>query len=366
MDKTLATKVIDTARFYMSGDNCQPFRYRFNIATQTFHIDYLADKAKHALVYDDYTIVVTLGGLLTYLKISLAEYNYGIEIDFNVEGFSPHNDQKNILVVNIAQAVDEEQSSNHELFTALTQRAVDRRPFMPSSNINIDENQLNNGLQFSQCQLIKGVPADLLDFFASCDCTVWQSKKLGLDIMNSVSFDPLSGTGLPWRNLGLNRAEVFPIKLIQFHHRFYDCLKIMGARMMMKFGQKKLWNSSESAIIFTLNPHLSLEQKIQSSADMFTIMLNLTSLGYVFQPSTLSTEILNSSVKNKTNILNATGMKAPSITSNIAKHRHALHVGTREIQWILRVGKPITPLSKDSRTNRLDTSIILSFDDLSS
>ncbi len=142
MDKTLAKKVIDTARFYMSGDNCQPFRYRFNITTQTFHIDYLADKAKHALVYDDYTIVVTLGGLLTYLKISLAKYDYAVKVSFNVENFSPHRDQKNILVAKLV--TDVKQESNDELFAALTQRAVDRRPYMPSANINIDENQLND------------------------------------------------------------------------------------------------------------------------------------------------------------------------------------------------------------------------------
>ena len=133
--------------------------------------------------------------------------------------------------------------------------------------------------------------------------------------------------------------------------------------MMMKFGQKKLWKSSESALIFSLNPQLSLEEKIKSSAGMFTIMLKLTSLGYVFQPSTLSTELLNSSVKLKTNILSATDMKAPSITSKIEKYRQVLNVGNREIQWILRVGKPFTPLSKGSRTNRLAISIILSFDD---
>ncbi len=181
--------------------------------------------------------------------------------------------------------------------------------------------------------------------------------------MNSVSFDPLSGTGLPWRNLGLRRAEVLPIKLIQFHHRFYDLLKIIGARFMMKMGQKKLWKSSKSALIFTLNPNLDLEEKIKAGADMFNIMLKLTSLGYAFQPSTLSTEILNSNVKVKSNVLTSTGIKAPSITSNITKYRNYLNAGSREIQWILRIGKPITPLPKEARTNRLDTSVVLSFED---
>jgi hypothetical protein len=361
MDKVLATKVIDTARFYMSGDNCQPFRYRFNIATQTFHIDYLADKAKHALVYDDYTIVISLGGLLTYLETSLAKCGYVVTVNFNLENFSPHSDQKNILETKLIK--NEEQKSNDELFAALTKRAVDRRPYKSSADIDIDENLLNDGLQFNQCRLVKDAPADLLNFFASCDCTVWNSKKLGLDIMNSVSFDPLSGTGLPWRNLGLRKAEVFPIRLIQYHHRFYDLLKMIGARMMMKMGQKKLWHSSKSALIFTLKPNLVLEEKINASADMFNILLKLTSLGYAFQPSTLGTEILNSDLKVETNLITSTGMQAQCLTSLIIKHRAYLDAGTNEIQWILRIGKPVTPLPQDSRTNRLDTSTILSFDD---
>ena len=96
---------------------------------------------------------------------------------------------------------------------------------------------------------------------------------------------------------------------------------------------------------------------------MFEIMLKLTSLGYAFQPSTLSTEILNYYVKDKTNVVTSTEMRAENLISKIKKYRTTLHAGANEIQWILRIGKPVTPLPKDSRTNRLDTLIVLSFDD---
>jgi hypothetical protein len=78
----------------MCGDNCQPFRYRFNIATQTFYNDYIADKAKHALVDDDSKITISLGILLEYLKISSQDYFFNTNLSFNFTDFSILRDQQ--------------------------------------------------------------------------------------------------------------------------------------------------------------------------------------------------------------------------------------------------------------------------------
>ncbi|MFT2090419.1 hypothetical protein [Paraglaciecola sp. 2405UD69-4] len=363
MDKELAVKIIDTAKYYMSGDNCQPFRFRFNLSTQTFHVDYLADKAKHALVYDDYTIAITLGSLLTYILVSLEEHSFSSDVEFNLANFSPFTSQESVIALKVIKSGNQSKLATKSLYQALTKRAVDRRPYLPASFISADETLLNNNLQLSQCKLIKNIPQDLLNFLSNCDCTVWQSKGLGLDIMNSVAFDTKSETGLPWRNLGLSKAEVFPIKLIQFHHVFFDLLKFIGARLMMKFAQKKLWVSSQSALVFSVQAGMSLEEKVNASSEMFNVLLNLTNLGYAFQPSTLSTEILNSDIKPKLNIFSATGIKAPYLQSDVAKYRKLLSVETREIQWILRIGKPSGDLPNNSKTNRLDTSKILSFEE---
>lgn len=361
MDKILATKVIEAARFYMSGDNCQPFRYRFNIATQTFHIDYLADKAKHALVYDDSTITISLGILLEYLKISLQHHSFNTNLSFNFTNFSVFKDQRSVCTVKLTN--DKNPKEHSDLFSSLSQRITNRGLYQAGCFEDIDINQINQNLTYSQCKHLQDASKKTIDFFASCDCAVWLSKRLGLDIMNSVSFITNPVTGLPWRNLGLSAPEVLPIKLIQLHHSFYDMFKAIGASFMMKMGQLKLWNSAKSALIFVYKENLNAEQKTIASMEMAKCMLLLTQKGYAFQPSTLSAEMLNVAVKSDNNLINSTHMKQTSLVAESKTQRDTLGIGQAEVQWILRVGKPINIMSDTAKTNRLPISTILSFEE---
>jgi hypothetical protein len=361
MDKVLATKVIDTARFYMSGDNCQPFRYRFNIATQTFHIDYLADKAKHALVYDDSTIIISLGMLITYLNISLQHHNFNTILSFNFTDFAVFKDQRSLC--NVKLGIGKDSKDYRNLYSTLLKRITNRGIYHPGSFDDVDITPINQKLTYSKCSLLHEIPNKTVSFFVDCDCAVWLSKRLGLDIMNSVSFmkDPV--VGLPWRNLGLKAPEVLPVKLIQLHHSFYDVFKAVGAAFMMKVGQRKLWNSAKSALIFTYSENLSTEQKTIASIEMAECMLQLTQIGYSFQPSTLSAEMLNVSVKPDKNLINSTTMKQTSLIAESAIQRKKLGIGRSEVQWILRVGKPIITMTEKLKTNRLPVSTILSFEE---
>jgi hypothetical protein len=361
MDKVLAAKVIDTARFYMSGDNCQPFRYRFNIATQTFHIDYLADKAKHALVYDDYTISLSLGILLEYLQVSLQHHSFNTKLSFNFVDFSVFKDQRSVCTVKLAK--DKIPKDYSDIYTSLLHRITNRGIYQAGSFDDVNVNQINQKLTYSRCILLQDASNKTIKFFASCDCAIWLSKRLGLDIMNSVSFMENPVVGLPWRNLGLRAPEVLPIKLIQLYHGFYDVLKAFGAASIMKMGQRKLWNSAKSALIFTYNENLNTEQKTIASMEMAECMLRLTQMEYAFQPSTLSAEMLNVTVKSGNNLINATAMKHTHLIAESKTQRETLGIGQAEVQWILRFGKPINVMTEKSKTNRLPVSKILSFDE---
>jgi len=358
MDKALATKVIDTARFYMSGDNCQPFRYRFNIATQTFHIDYTAEQAKHTFVYDDYTILLTLGSLLEYLDSTLKEYSHRSELSFNFEHFSAYKDKPNICSVVVAEQV--EQTNDTSLFSVLKQRFTDRRPYLGSETIDISVEPLNQQLTHSTCKLFTNAAKGTLSFFAGCDSAIWLSKTLGKDIMDAVVFDSKSPKGLPWRNLGVKKSDALLIKAIQRHHWLFNILKYCGARILMLHTQKKLWLSSKSFLVFTYAANLSREQKTIACKQMMHTLLTLTKRGYVFQPSTMSAEILNIPFKSR-NIVNAAKMQPSKLELEVTKQRD--YLGTsEEIQWVLRLGKVEIPLDNSALTNRHNTETLLKFE----
>lgn len=358
MDKKLASNVIDTARFYMSGDNCQPFRYRFNIATQIFHIDYLADKAKHTFVYDDFTILLTLGSLLEYLDITLKENCYDCKLTFNFDNFCPFKDSTGICSVNIHK---KSTLSNEEtLFSLLKKRFTDRRVYLGPETINIQMGSINRNLSFSSCQLFKNAPPKILDFFAACDSAIWHSKALGIDIMNAVAFDSKSPTGLPWRNLGVKTSEVALIRLIQRFHWFFDLMKLLGARILMTRAQKKLWQSSKSCLIFKYNANLSRQNKTIACKQMMQVLLQLSKEGYVFQPSTMSAEFLNIPFKS-VNIFSSAKIASTDLINDIDAQRKLLGI-KEEIQWVLRIGKVKTSLDEGALTNRQTTETLLKFE----
>lgn len=358
MDKQLATKVIDTARFYMSGDNCQPFRYRFNIATQTFHIDYIAEQAKHTFVYDDYTILLTLGSLLEYLEVSLKEYLYSCELAFDFENFSPYEDKLSICSATVNNQLN--QTNNVSLFSVLKQRFTDRRSYLGPETIDISIAPLNQQLTYGTCKLFTNAPKETLNFFAGCDSAIWLSKPLGKDIMDAVAFDPQSPTGLPWRNLGVKKSDALLIKAIQRYDWLFNVLKYCGAKFLMTYLQRKLWLSSKSFLVFTYHSNLSREQKTIACKQMMHVLLTLSQSGYVFQPSTMSAELLNIPLKTL-NIANAAKMQQNKLEQQVQTQRS--YLGTsEEIQWILRIGRVNTPLSSEALTNRHETETLLKFD----
>jgi len=359
MDKALATEVIDSARFYMSGDNCQPFRYRFNMATQTFHIDYIADQAKHTFVYDDYTILLTLGSLLEYLDTTLKEYAYSSELAFDFESFSPYKDKASICSTAVHKQV--EHINDTSLFSVLKQRFTDRRPYKGPETIDISVEPLNQQLTYSTCKLFTNAAKSTLSFFAGCDSAIWLSKSLGTDIMDAVAFDSKSSTGLPWRNLGVKKSDAMLIKAIQRHHWLFNLLKYCGARFLMLHTQKKLWLSSKSFLIFTYDSNLSREHKTIACKQMMHTILTLSKEGYVFQPSTMSAEVLNKPLKS-INIVSSAKMQPSKLEQQIDEQREYLDIAEQEVQWVLRIGKVESPLDKTALTNRHQTDTLIQFE----
>ncbi|MGS2721910.1 hypothetical protein [Paraglaciecola aestuariivivens] len=358
MDKELAKRVIYTARFYMSGDNCQPFRFRFNSTNQCFYIDYLAEEAKHTFVYDDYTIILTLGSLLEYLDQSLLNIGYTHQLEFDFAGFSPYQNQQAICTLKVSESTS---SNDTSLFSQLTTRFTDRRPYLGPESINLSIDEFVQDLTHCGCQLHVDAAASTLSFFASCDSAIWYSKSLGTDIMDAVAFDTQSPKGLPWKNLGVKKADAWLIRGIQRYHWLFDLLKYCGARFMMQHTQKKLWFSSKSFLIFTYPSGSSQADKVLASKQLMHVLLRLSEQGYVFQPSTMSAEILNQSLK-PLNIVNAAKMQPSKLEQEAQQQRQALGLGNQEVQWILRVGKVASSLPKDALTNRHSTENLLSFE----
>jgi hypothetical protein len=126
--------------------------------------------------------------------------------------------------------------------------------------------------------------------------------------------------------------------------------------------QKKLWLSSKSFLVFSYAPGLSTEHKTIACKQMMHILLSLSKSGYVFQPSTMSAEILNTPFK-PINIVSSANMQPSKLEQQVQMLREYLGLDmAEEVQWILRIGKVDAPLDNTALTNRHLTETLLKFE----
>ena len=359
MNKKLIESVLEIARYYPSGDNSQPFRFRWREKDNVLLVDYIAAEAEHTLAYDEYTLFITLGAALEYIRNAFAIYDTNVVFNLSLNNFDVKEDHPAICSVS---ATDSPSILGTKLSKeTLLNRVTDRRPYQPYESIQIDADNIQKSLRYTDCQLHINAATETLDFFALCDSMVWQSPTLGLDIMSTVTFsDPPAVTGLPWRNLGLKKAETYPIRLLQKYPWLFKVFKALGAAKAMQKSQRQLWCSSSSFLVFIYLPGLSNEEKILSNMELMNTLLTLSAQGYSFQPSTMSTDILNFPVKPTKNLQTAANLELDEIKALINDTREKLKLGNRQVNWILRCGKAHTPFPQNAHTLRLPVSELLS------
>jgi hypothetical protein len=359
MNKQEITKVVELARWYPSGDNCQPFRFVF--INDELQINYHANYAKHALIYNNDLILMTLGFAAEYSRNALHNFKFNFEISFNLEGFCYDKDQLNICCFKL---IEKENSTDCVMpFIApetLLSRVTDRRQFKNPNEISQWLSDYLKQCKYANCKDYYDVPKNVLKFFADCDSLIWTSKKLGVDIMNSVSFaEPPGKTGLPWRNLGLAKLETLPIKWIQNNNKLFNLFSALGSRKTMAMSQMKLWNSSKSCLVFSTPNDCIDEHVVKASMEMLNCILTLSERNYHVQPSTISTLVLNYPLQSTTNLQTTASVDLDSIASKVNETRNFLGLKTEKIQWILRFGQNIEPVPKENRTLRLPVNELL-------
>ncbi|MFT5923950.1 MAG: hypothetical protein ACI9LE_000942 [Paraglaciecola sp.] len=355
ISSAIVLAAIDSARFYPSGDNCQCFRFHFSEPQQRLSIIYKAELAKHTLVYDDFVLTLTLGGLLEYLRIAFLHHGFAINYQTHPEDFSPYQDHA-VATLTFSKGAA---TANEIKLATLKNRVTDRRAFLPPANLRKD---LATCLFDSPLDVSAHTEAvdDTLQFFSICDSLVWQSRPLGMDIFNSVNFTQAPLTGLPPTNLGISKLQVLPIKLIQKQAAFYDIFKLCGAQNTQTKTQLTLWQSSRAFLCASHPKNASWAQKIIFSQQLMSLTLRLSELGYAFQPSTLSTEILNLPIKPLRNLQTTAALKLHQVEDKLSHVRTCLGLNaTQQVLWIIRCGKVQSPLPQKARTHRLAASTLL-------
>ncbi|WP_100656462.1 hypothetical protein [Alteromonas flava] len=353
MDSLDFDQFLNVTRKYYSGDNCQPLQ--FSLEGEQIVVHYRADIAKHTLVYDYQTLIITLGGALEYARNALAAQGFN-NVSVNLDNkllatIDVTKDAPSLCSLSIGQATFALPSVP---LAVLANRHTDRRPYVALTHFD-HEAQIQSPLTYVNSRVKTSLEPALLEFFAWSDSQVWRSRQLGLDILNAVDFSSDEPEcGLPKKNLGVGAAELLPIKLIQRFPGLFNVFAAIGAQKGMQKSQLALWKSAQSCLIFTVPKNASVADKLFASVEMMHTILQLSAQGYSMQPSTLSTEILNLPVKqDQANLSAAAGIDFAADMERINSVRQALDIGAdTQILWLLRLGKTDTAFPDDAKTGR--------------
>ncbi|MCG8610387.1 MAG: hypothetical protein MI864_07610 [Pseudomonadales bacterium] len=348
---------LEIARYYPSGDNSQCFRFRFN--QSRLHVDYHAEHARHALVYDSSMVLITLGGLAEYLRNAFAQVGWCVHFQFNLACFHHDRDSRSVVVLSFSPL---QTAIEGHFFDAATlkQRVTDRRVFLPVHSEALSDLLDEQQFEYIDCQVRPRLSDTTLRFFARCESQVWHTQHVVRSILQHIQFaEGKPETGLPWRNLGVSKTEIMPIRLAKRLPWVARVLEMLGMSWVMFRSQFLLWQSSACGLVFSYRSGLSEEQRVRGAMEMMRVILTLTRAGYALQPSTLSTEVLNIDFKPDRNLTTEAGFDADALLHQCGDVRAELGMPQREIAWLFRLGRPVTPFPEQSRTHRLPVSVLL-------
>ena len=348
-------KACEQARNYASGDNKQPFRFRFNQQEARLSVDYLGSKAKHTLAYDDYTYVITLAYVCQYWRHALSSLAPVASVEL---GQVPSNfsvDVDNVLHLKLVDAEGE----RSPLSEALTQRLTYRKPFKTMTSAPSILTDLSFSSQLDLRVITERDPK-LIKFVSRCDSLVWADKQLGLDIMGSVDFDHSPPKeGLPPENLGVPMRDTKPIRWIQNHTWLHGLFSSLQFGKVMEKTQAKLWDAGGGALLFTVTKDADFQAQFEACCEMVDVILLLAGQGYQTQPSTLTSEVLNIAVKPGKNLASQINLDMATWRSQIEEMRDHLQLGNQKVMWLMRFGQAAEAVPQGMRTHRRDVNDIL-------
>lgn len=108
-----------------SGDNCQPWRFRF--AGDKLEVHFVPERAKSFFDFRDRGSFISIGAVVENIRVLAACAGQAIDVDYRG---AEHSDESPIVVVSFRPGAAADNDC-HARLAALHARTVNRRPFLP-------------------------------------------------------------------------------------------------------------------------------------------------------------------------------------------------------------------------------------------
>ena len=236
--------LLQSLRYYSSGDNCQPFRFTFPSETslEVFHEH---SRAEHWINRENLCSYIALGSLLAYVD----EYFQKIHTDYSYQWHS--------LAAQVCLRIEwQDANLPPEAPAVFPDRHTDRRIYKKTKSFPVpDIEALNSllGAGVSVHALAAPMPTDLLHSQLNCDAMVWDIEPICRDLLSLVHTKAgASEWGLHYKSLDLASWQAFAMGLLQRHFPvlypwFRPVVKLVNRRQL-----RRQFASSGALLLFSM------------------------------------------------------------------------------------------------------------------
>jgi len=334
-----------------SGDNCQPWSFRWDGAELAVRHD--EARAAHVINHNRHGSYLTLGCVIESIRVAAGVVGLAAEARVTL-------DEPSWARVRLTEGG----SDVDRLGDALASRATDRRLYLGGSLRDaVFDAVRSEAAQIPACglHLTDAPPRELLDYVTEVDAFAWRQGDVYRDIMRWMRFTraevEATRDGIAWNGLGIDLPELPGLRLTS-SPTAQRLIALAGVHRASRMWAARQLSSAAALYCITVRGR-EREPLVAAGRLGMRAWLRLEQAGYGVQPFTLASLLAYN--------LEVVGLPASTRPEFVALFRRGLGVlkrgfGLAEDElpiWIFRTGKS-SPLPAHLRALRLPVERVLS------
>lgn len=285
IDKKIISEIVRLANQVPTGDNCQPFRFKWD--GKKLEISVINTIARHHYNFKNCAVLFSLGMLLESINIASKHFQLETSSTLNLTE-NPESSECATLHFKKHPSVERD-----NLFDAIDKRVTDRRRYQGGKFETAFNEQLNEETERfarSNAYLSDQVDKELFDYIAACDSYSWLTQEAHQDIFGWIRYSSKeteqTRDGMPWESLAISYLDSRLLKISQNYKVAKLIIKLGGLSKMKKM-TKKLIDSSAGLCCVTTKS-MNLEDLTEAGRLTMRLWLLLTKMEWGVQPLALN------------------------------------------------------------------------------
>ncbi|MCB9060280.1 MAG: hypothetical protein H6622_02005 [Halobacteriovoraceae bacterium] len=349
VSQTVKNEIIKALCRVPTGDNCQPFSYKWR--GESLLVYHNPKISKHTLNKDQAGSLISLGCIIETVNIVTSHFNISFELKYCLN--NPNIDK--LWAEFFFYKADR---TPIELLQEIQSRTTDRRVYKKKLDQKDFLQIFNRGnLKFERFHII---PADFKfsKLIAKSEEYIWQTPEVYMDLFKWMRLSKSESyyDGMDAVSMGMSPIEKVSFRFFKKYPIIFSFFYKLGMNIMFKLRTINIIKNSGAILLYT-NEDPTIYGKIQTGKECYRMWLELTKIGMVAQPLSSASLIAKSALERfPPKEMTAENIKKSKEVIN-SFIKYADIPKNQVLQWSFRIGypksKPMRPICRKSHKDIL-------------